>query len=127
MRNRERRIVVCVLHSSSNIGTLPPILRSAQYQVIVSLTADEAVAFCISNLVVAVVLDSEFLSEAGWSVAETLKALCPKVPILLFVEPHKDGTMPKSIDATANTGETMLAELNRLCNPIGGSVFLAVE
>lgn len=122
MRNREYRKIVCVLHSSSNKGTLPLILKSAEYQVILPLTADEAVAFCISNLVVAVVLDSEFLSEVGWSVAETLKALCPKVPILLFVEPHRDGTMPKGIDATANTGETMLAELNRLCDPIGGSV-----
>lgn len=113
MRNREQRRIVCVLHSPSNLKILPLSLRSARYEVILALTADQAVAFCINHSLAALVLDSEFFTQEGWSVTQTFKSLCPKVPILLLVENHQHGTIPKNVDAIANTTETMLAELDR--------------
>jgi DNA-binding NtrC family response regulator len=113
MRNRERPKILCVLHSPSNRNSLPGVLRSARYEVISAFTADQAVAFCINHVAAAVVLDSEFFSERGWSVLQTFKSLCPKVPILLFVEDHQFGTLPQNVDAIANTAEMMLVELRR--------------
>lgn len=114
MRNREQRRIVCVLHSPSNQKILPQSLRSAGYEVILALTADEAVAFCINHSLAALVLDSEFFTQEGWSVTQTFKSLCPKVPIVLFVENHKDGAMPTNVDAMADTAGIMLLELNRV-------------
>ena len=113
MRNREQRRIVCVLHSPSNQIRLPVVLKSARYAVVSDLTADQAVAFCVSNIVAAVVLDSEFFSEGGLSVVQTFKSMCPKVPILLFVD-HRHRTAPKNVDAIAHTTEIMLLELVRL-------------
>lgn len=45
---------------------------------------------------------------------QTFKSLCPKVPIVLFVENHKDGAMPTNVDAMADTAGIMLLELNRV-------------
>lgn len=113
MRNREQRRIVCVLHSPSNQKSLPLSLESARYEVVSGLTADQAVAFCMNNIVAAVVLDSEFISEEELSVVETFKSLCPKVPILLFVN-GRHRTTPKNVDAIAYTTEIMLLELVRL-------------
>ncbi len=114
MRSREQRRIVCLLQSPSNQKNLPLSLRSARYEVVSAPTADQAVAFCINNAVAAVVLDSEFSSEEAWSVVQTFKGLCPKVPILLFVDGHKHRTTPKNVDAIAHTTEDMLLELVRL-------------
>ena len=71
----------------------------------------------MNNIVAAVVLNSEFISEEKLSVVETFKSLCPKVPILLFVNDRKHRTTPKYVDAIAHTAETMLLELVRLVDP----------
>ena len=107
------RRILCIIRSTSNRKTLPPVLQSANYEVTLALTAEEAVAFCIGNLVAAVVLDSEFHSEAGWSVAQTIKGLHPQLPILLFLDDHKAAEIPQSVDAIANAA-TMVDELRRL-------------
>lgn len=117
MTNRGKRRIVRVLHSPSNQISLPRSLKSAQYAVVSDLTADQAVAFCMNNIVAAVVLNSEFISEEKLSVVETFKSLCPKVPILLFVNDRKHRTTPKYVDAIAHTAETMLLELVRLVDP----------
>ncbi len=114
MRDREQRRIVCVLHSPSNQKSLPLSLESARYKVVSGLTADQAVAFCMNNIVAAVVLDSEFISEEELSVVETFKSLCPKVLILLFSKGRRPRTMPKYVDAIAHTTEIMLMELARL-------------
>jgi hypothetical protein len=73
-----------------------------------------AVAFCINNPVAAVVLDSEFFSERGWSLAQTFKSVCPSTPILLFVEDHQYTEIPQAVDAMVETPAGMLQELRRL-------------
>lgn len=113
MTNRVQRRIVCILHSPANRISLPLVLKSARYAVVSDLTADQAVAFCVSNVVAAVVLDSEFFSEGGLSVVQTFKSMCPKVPILLFVD-QRPPRAPKNVDAIAHTTEIMLLELVRL-------------
>ena len=114
MWNREQRRIVCVLHSPCHQISLPLALQSARYAVVSAATADQAVAFCVSNSVAAIVLDSEFCGAGGLSVVETFKSLCPKVPILLFVSDRRRRTAPKNVDAIAHTTDVMLLELVRL-------------
>ena len=113
-KHPKQQRILCVIHSTSNRKTLPLALQSAQYEVFLALTAEQAVAFCMGNLFAAVVLDSEFLSEAGWSVAQTFKGLYPRLPIVLFLEDHHRAEIPQAVDAIANTATTMLHELGRL-------------
>jgi DNA-binding NtrC family response regulator len=97
-----------------NLTRFHSVLSSAKYEVVPALTADQAVAFCINNVAAAVVLDSEFFTVEGWSVAQTFKSLRPELPIVLFVEESHEMAVPQSVDAIAATGAALLQELHRL-------------
>lgn len=40
---------------------------------------------CLNNHVSAVVLDSEFSTEVGWSAAQTFKMVNPHLPVMLVL------------------------------------------
>lgn len=120
MRSREQRRIVCVLHSPANQKCVSQTLKAARYEVVSALTAAEAIAFCVNHSLAALVLDSEFFTEEGWSVVRTLKSLCPQVPIILFVEDHSGRTISSDVDGIANTADIVLSELNRLFDRSAG-------
>gem|GEM_PF-1167310 len=111
---RKQHRILCVSVSPMNLRAFQCVLRSADYQVVSALSPDQAVAFCVNNAVAAIVLDSEFLTEQGWSVAQTFKSLCPKVPILLCVEDRRRIEIPLAVDALADTPATLLQELKHI-------------
>jgi DNA-binding NtrC family response regulator len=117
MSSRLRPRVLCVSRSSAVIGSFQAILH-AQYEVVSAFRADQAVAFSINNSVAAVVLDSEFLIEHGWTVAQTLKSLHPGLPVLLLAEDHHEVKLPHAVDAIANTPAVVLQELRRFLEPL---------
>lgn len=114
MRSPPPRTILCILHAQSNQQALLATLRTAHYAPLSSATAEHAVAFCMNNPVSAVVMDAKYLPEHGWSVAQTLKGVCPNLPILLFIEDKEIVAIPQSVDAIVHTSATMLSELERL-------------
>jgi len=122
MSRREHHRILCVTRSDMRVKTFQSVLGSAKYEVISAFTSDQAVAFCINNAVTAVVLDSEFLTVEGWSVAQTFKGLRPGLPVLLFVEDDHHGPIPQSVDAIAKTSDDILQELQRLLESLPNTV-----
>ena len=83
------------------------------YVALAASTPEQAVAFCVSHSVSAVVLDSEFTTEHGWSAPQTLKGMNPNLPVLLLEAGH-NGDVPTGVDGVAATVSHMLDKLNAL-------------
>lgn len=83
-------------------------LRAAGYQLMTSFTADHAVALCVNNNVVAVVLDQEhFVVTDNWSVAQSLKMIKARICIILMVRGKILGRdLPPGVDAVIPEGDT---------------------
>jgi DNA-binding NtrC family response regulator len=106
----EKPRILCVSPSSSQHQRLHSAL-SKTYEPLVASSPDQAVAFYVA----AVVLDSEFFSEQGWSVARTFKSINPHLPVVLL---HASPTepLPSAIDAVATSPALLLDKLNLLLN-----------
>ena len=113
MSRRELQRVLCVSESTIQMKEMCSAISSMHYEAVSAFTPQEAVACCSSNHVVAVVLDSEFLTEEGWSAAQSIKMLNPALPILLLEQGH-NGDIPSGIDGVAMTVPTMLQKLAAL-------------
>ena len=87
-----------------------------EYDVLSASTPDQAVAVCLNNHISAVVLDSEFSTESGWSAAQTLKMVNPKLPVMLILK-SDDGAVPSGVDAVAPNHSHMLIKLKGLLSP----------
>jgi CheY-like chemotaxis protein len=110
----EKPRILCVSPSPSQHQRLHSAL-SKTYEPLVASSPDQAVAFYVSHNVAAVVLDSEFFSEQGWSVARTFKTINPHLPVVLL---HASPTepLPSAIDAVATSPALLLDKLNLLLN-----------
>ena len=65
---------------------LENLLERNGYLVIAPATPDQAVAVCLHNRISAAIIDESFLSEAeNWSLAQSLKAVSPHIPVVLLV------------------------------------------
>jgi DNA-binding NtrC family response regulator len=113
MSRREVRRVLCVSESTTQLKEMCSAVSSIHYEAVSAFTPQEAVACCSSNHVAAVVLDSEFLTQEGWSAAQSIKMLNPALPILLLEQGH-NGDIPSGIDGVATTVPTMLQKLASL-------------
>jgi len=66
--------------------SLEALLQRRGYLVIVPASPDHAVAICLHNRIVSALIDEEFLADAeSWSIAESLKAVCPDISIVLLI------------------------------------------
>lgn len=92
------------------MGTAFP---TRDYEVLSASTPEQAVAVCLSDHVSAVVLDSEFSTEFGWSAAQTLKMVNPHLPVMLLLK-SADDTVPSGIDAVAHSHSHLLPKLKVL-------------
>ena len=91
--------VVCVVDRRRNL--LCRALRNAGITVIETFTTDQGVAMCVSNHIDAVILDQEFFVETdGWSVAQSIKLVKPKICVLLATRARAlNDKLPKGVDA----------------------------
>ena len=110
--------ILCVSISSFKLKQMCAALPSRQYQALSASTPEQAVAVCSTNNIAAVVLDSEFLTDGGSTLAQTFKAVNPHVPIVLLERGH-NGDIPDAVDAVASTSEMMLKKLAALIKSSG--------
>jgi len=113
MLGREKPRILCVSHSFFHLQLMRSALLSRKYEALTASTPEQAVAFCVGNNVAAVVLDSEFPTEYGWSAAQTFKIINPRLPVLLLQSGH-NGDIPAGVDGVAATVALMLDKLNAL-------------
>jgi DNA-binding response OmpR family regulator len=116
MSAREKPRILCVSRSSPQLEAMCSAFLSHDYEVLSASTPQQAVAICLGNNVSAVVLDSEFFTENGWSAAQTFKMVKPRLPIVLLEKDH-DGMTPKGVDAVATTYTHAEYKLKSLLRP----------
>jgi CheY-like chemotaxis protein len=105
--------ILCVSLSSPQLTAMSAMLPLRDYAVYTASTPEQAVAVCRSNHLAAIVLDSEFASESGWSVGQTLKIVNPELPILLLHKDHNGGSTP-GVDVVVASHDRILDALQML-------------
>jgi DNA-binding NtrC family response regulator len=112
-----------LLLASGNHERLETLLEREGYTVIVPSTADQAVAICLHNRIIAAILDEISLEEEDdWSLAQSLKMVSANTPVLLMISGDIDGrqTLPKGVDCAASgqNPERVLSTLKRRLDQI---------
>ena len=115
MMGREKPRILCVSRSSSQLEAIRSALPSRDYEVVAASTPEQAVAVCVSNNLAAVVLGSEFSTEAGWSAAQTFKMVKPQLPVVLLGHDHLQA-LPHGVDAVAPDYSAIQNKLDELLN-----------
>jgi len=87
--------------------SLETLLQRRGYLVIVPGSPDHAVAICLHNQIVSALIDEEFLADAdSWSIAESLKAVCPNISIVLLIRGSAAKGYPlRGVDYIVNDSE----------------------
>lgn len=114
MMGREKPRILCVSSSSPQLDALCSALPSRDYEVLSATSPEQAVAVCVANNLAAVVLDSEFSTEAGWSAAQTFKMVKPHLPVVLLGHNHHQP--PHGVDAIVTNYSGIQRKLNELLN-----------
>ena len=83
MSGREKPRILCVSRSAYQLKAMRGAFPAREYDMLSASTPEQAVAVCLNNHISAVVLDSEFSTEFGWSAAQTLKMVNPQLPVML--------------------------------------------
>jgi DNA-binding response OmpR family regulator len=101
--------IVCL--ADRRRSPLSRVMRHAGFTVIDSFTADQVVAICVNNSIDAVVLDQDlFVETEGWSVAQSLKLVRPKLCVLLVSRATRlHDRLPKGVDAVVPQEKPQLA------------------
>lgn len=120
MLGKKKSRILCVSRSPYQLRAMRRAFPPREYEVLSASTPEQAVAVCVSNHISAVVLDSEFSSEAGWSAAQTLKMVNPQAPVMLLIK-NAAGTVPSGVDAVAASHSRMLPKLKRLLGSTSNS------
>jgi len=115
MMGRAKPRILCVSRSSSQLEAIRSALPSKDYEVVAASTPEQAVAVCVSNNLAAVVLGSEFSTEAGWSAAQTFKMVKPQLPVVLLGHDHLQA-LPHGVDAVAPNYSAIQNKLDQLLN-----------
>lgn len=113
MSGQEKSRVLCVSRSPYQLRAMHSAFHASEYLLLSASTPEQAVAICVSNHIAAVVLDSEFSTEAGWSAAQSLKMVNPKLSVMLLVN-TPDTIFPTGVDTVAHTHSEMLPKLKSL-------------
>ena len=77
-------------------------LKEAGYRLVTTYTPDHAVAICVSNhgMDVVVLDQAHFVETEGWSVAQSLKMVCRTLFVVLIVHgTFLGGPLPEGVDA----------------------------
>jgi len=95
-----------------------------EFEAIGAASPQEAVAFCAANDVSAIVMDSEFVTEGGWTVAQSLRMVKPHLPIVLL-KAGRRCKLPPHVDAVAGKVEMILGALKALLKQCGADGHVA--
>jgi DNA-binding NtrC family response regulator len=113
MRGREKPRILCVSRSASQLESICSAVSHREYEVVSASTPEQAVAVCVSHSLAAVVLDSEFCTEMGWSAAQTFKIVKPDLPVVLVGHDHQQAP-PNGVDAVAPSRSAIQHKLDEL-------------
>lgn len=111
-----------LLFTSGSHERLESLLEREGFTVVVPSTADQAVAICLHNRVIAAILDQTSLEEADdWTLAQSLKMVSANTPVLLMVAGDIDELqkLPEGVDCVASdqNPERVLSTLKRHLRP----------
>jgi hypothetical protein len=94
-----------------------------EFETFPSSSPEEAVAFCAANHVNAIVLDSEFVTEGGWTVAQSFRMVKPQLPIVLLKRNHAHHNhLPTHVDVVASKMELIPGALKMLLEQLPNGV-----
>jgi CheY-like chemotaxis protein len=114
MTGREKPRILCVSRSSSQLKAICSALPRKKYEVVTATTPEQAVAVCVSNNLAAVVLGSEFSTDA-WSAARTFKMVKPHLPVVLLGHNYEQAP-PNGVDAVVLKHSAIKHKLDALLN-----------
>ena len=113
MSDRRKHRILCLSRSTSRLRLIVSHLSHEEFEAVTASTPEEAVALCTASHVTAIVLDSEFVTESGWTVAQSFRMVAPHLPIVL-VKANHDHEVPVGIDAVAAGAELVIGTLKML-------------
>jgi CheY-like chemotaxis protein len=113
MSGQSKPRILCLSRSTSRLRVIVSHLSHEEFEAVAASTPEEAVAFCTANHVTAIVLDSEFVTESGWTVAQSFRMVAPHLPIVL-VRANHDHEVPVGIDAVAAGADLVIGALKML-------------
>ncbi len=116
MSRREIHRILCVSQSPSQLKELVSAVSSMAYEAVSASSPEQAVACCIGNALAAIVIDSEFLTEGGWTVPHSIKMVRPDLPILLLKQKH-EGDIPHGVEAVAPSVPLIMQKLAAVLVP----------
>ena len=59
-----------------------------------AVTSEDAVAACSAGVAAVAIIDAESIRGQEWTVVQTLKAVCPTLPVILLGERKSSGEPP---------------------------------
>ena len=116
MTGREKPRILCVSRSAYELRAMRSPSPPGNMKCFPPQPRNRPWPFVLSNHISAVVLDSEFSTEAGWSAAQTLKMVNPRLPVMLLLK-SAEGAVPSGVDAVAHSHSHMLPKLKGLLDP----------
>ena len=105
--------ILCLSRSTSQLNLILSHFAEAEFETVPASSPEDAVAFCAANQVHAIVLDSEFVTESGWTVTQSFRMVAPQLPIVL-VKSEADLKVPPGVDAIATSADLVLGTLKIL-------------
>lgn len=120
MSDRRKPRILCLSRSSSQLELIISHFAEEEFEAIAAASPQEAVAFCAANDVSAIVLDSEFVTEGGWTVARSLHMVKPQLPILLL-KAGRCRELPPDVDAVTSKMGMILSALKALLKQCGAN------
>jgi CheY-like chemotaxis protein len=115
MSDRQKHRILCVSRSTSQLRLIVSHFSDEEFETILSSSPEEAVAFCAANHISAIVLDSEFATEDGWTVAQSFRMVKPRLPIVLLKRNHSHHhPLPPHVDVVASKAEMIPGALKIL-------------
>lgn len=113
MSETRKHRILCVSRSTTQLDRMMAHLTRPEVEALSASSPEQAVAFCAANHVSAIVLDSEFTTEGGWTVIQSLRMVHTKLPIVLLKADHGD-EVPAGVDAVTSQIDLVFGTLNTL-------------
>ena len=103
--DEQPRRVLCIACSAKALDMLDRALRYSQLRILTAATREKGVAVCVAQTIALAVLDAESIRGQEGSLAKSLKAVQPTLPIILLEERLRQSQVPGSIDALVPLGD----------------------
>jgi len=112
----QSRRVLCVACARKALDILDRALRYSQLRILIAATREKGVAVCVAETIALAILDAESIRGEEGSVAKSLKAVRPTLPIIMLEERQRRSEVPESIDAIVplNDPEKLLKKIQEL-------------